>query len=419
MSKVSSSKIQRYSANPYIRTHSVHLLTGIKSLGKKVGNFYTNLFYSLQYEEQQLQKNLNNLLRLGVIKKDLLESINVILTHLETIVRREDNTKEFALETKKEINDILEKIYNELSLRDPKVRPDDLNPDSFSDERKLLLFIIIIYKLKELKNEIYIRFNQMREQQKSMSELKFLKYLDNEKEKILCDYSKLVNIRNFYMKAIKKTPSISLNLLNSFESSSSSSSSSSGSPSGSSSGSSSGSPLYVVALRRRKRYQDNFFVNYADFLINYSKNYNKVKVVSTSPLYPKILTQNFSQFPLASESRVSPKIMSSFLDKYIELIKKMTYPNGNAIEIPFDSNYYNALFDSNYKNSIQEHFYLNHLEGGGRRNKSKSKHTDMNMKDIKELCKANQIKLSKIVNDKTVVYTKKELITKLKRKKLI
>jgi len=54
---------------------------------------------------------------------------------------------------------------------------------------------------------------------------------------------------------------------------------------------------------------------------------------------------------------------------------------------------------------------------GGYRNKSK--HTDMSMKDIKELCKANQIKLSKTVNDARVVYTKKELITKLKRKKLL
>ena len=50
---------------------------------------------------------------------------------------------------------------------------------------------------------------------------------------------------------------------------------------------------------------------------------------------------------------------------------------------------------------------------------NKSKHNDMSIKDIKELCKANQIKLSKKVNDKTVVYTKKELITKLKRKKLL
>ena len=69
--------------------------------------------------------------------------------------------------------------------------------------------------------------------------------------------------------------------------------------------------------------------------------------------------------------------------------------------------------------------------GGNRRNKAKpkakptpkptpkAKHDDMNMKDIKDLCKANQIKLSKVVNEKRVRFTKKELLTKLKRKKLI
>ena len=54
---------------------------------------------------------------------------------------------------------------------------------------------------------------------------------------------------------------------------------------------------------------------------------------------------------------------------------------------------------------------------GGRRNKPT--YDTMTMKDIKELCKANQIKLSRVVNDKRVVYKKKELITKLKRKKVI
>ena len=56
-------------------------------------------------------------------------------------------------------------------------------------------------------------------------------------------------------------------------------------------------------------------------------------------------------------------------------------------------------------------------QNGGRHNKSNN--TDINMKDIRELCKANQIKLSRVVNDKSIVYTKKELITKLKRKKLL
>jgi hypothetical protein len=40
------------------------------------------------------------------------------------------------------------------------------------------------------------------------------------------------------------------------------------------------------------------------------------------------------------------------------------------------------------------------------------------MKDIKELCKANQIKLSRIIDGKRIVYKKKELITKLKRRKI-
>ena len=56
-------------------------------------------------------------------------------------------------------------------------------------------------------------------------------------------------------------------------------------------------------------------------------------------------------------------------------------------------------------------------QSGGRRNYANN--TDINMKDIRELCKANQIKLSRVVNDKSIVYTKKELITKLKRKKLL
>jgi hypothetical protein len=50
--------------------------------------------------------------------------------------------------------------------------------------------------------------------------------------------------------------------------------------------------------------------------------------------------------------------------------------------------------------------------GGGR-------HREMNVKDIKELCKANQIKLSRVVDGKRVAYKKKELMTKLKRKKLL
>jgi len=57
-------------------------------------------------------------------------------------------------------------------------------------------------------------------------------------------------------------------------------------------------------------------------------------------------------------------------------------------------------------------------EGGGRR-RNKSNNIEMKMVDVKRLCKNNQIKLSKTVNGKRIVYTKKDLITKLKRKKLL
>ena len=57
----------------------------------------------------------------------------------------------------------------------------------------------------------------------------------------------------------------------------------------------------------------------------------------------------------------------------------------------------------------------NYNMNGGHYNYS----NNTNMKNIKELCKANQIKLSRVVNGMRVIYTKKELITKLKKKKII
>ncbi len=74
---------------------------------------------------------------------------------------------------------------------------------------------------------------------------------------------------------------------------------------------------------------------------------------------------------------------------------------------------------------IDYYYGKGYQEGGSRRNKAtpkpkaKPQHKDMTMKDIKEMCKANQIKLSKVVEGKRVVFKKKELITKLKRKKLL
>lgn len=78
-----------------------------------------------------------------------------------------------------------------------------------------------------------------------------------------------------------------------------------------------------------------------------------------------------------------------------------------------------------HKSDIDDKYLRGLGYGGSRSNKAtskskaKPKYDDMNMKDIKELCKANQIKLSRVVEGKRVAYKKKELITKLKRKKLL
>jgi len=86
-------------------------------------------------------------------------------------------------------------------------------------------------------------------------------------------------------------------------------------------------------------------------------------------------------------------------------VKAQYVYNDNADAIP-----------SEYREGFGDGF-----KGGSRRNKATPKptHDDMTMKDIKELCKANLIKLSKVVDNKRVVCKKKELITKLKRKKLL
>jgi hypothetical protein len=91
---------------------------------------------------------------------------------------------------------------------------------------------------------------------------------------------------------------------------------------------------------------------------------------------------------------------------------------------------FNKLSEHPYYTGLEKNYKQNTaFKGGNRRNKPKSKAKpkptpkakpdDMNMKDVKDLCKANQIKLSKVVNEKRVRFTKKELLTKLKRKKLI
>jgi hypothetical protein len=106
----------------------------------------------------------------------------------------------------------------------------------------------------------------------------------------------------------------------------------------------------------------------------------------------------------------------SMLNKIESMERDFVYIFEDAKAIK--TNYDLEKFFTKMKNFQETGVYdVRSLVGGRRRNHPK--HTDMKMKDIKELCKANQIKLSRVIDDKRVCYKKKELLTKLKRKKVI
>lgn len=107
----------------------------------------------------------------------------------------------------------------------------------------------------------------------------------------------------------------------------------------------------------------------------------------------------------------------SVLKKTIGLGKDIEYIIEDLVNIKNEDDIYN--FFTKMKNFQKNNVYDERSQTNGGRRCNHPKHTDMKMKDIKELCNANQIKLSKVVGDKRVVYKKKELITKLKRKKVI
>ena len=100
---------------------------------------------------------------------------------------------------------------------------------------------------------------------------------------------------------------------------------------------------------------------------------------------------------------------SKFLFHYSTIINNKEI--GDLINYLDDTEYY---IKRKFKATINRNHYKVYyapLERSGGKSQSQSKR-------IKELCKANQIKLSRIIDGKRVVYKIKELITKLKRKKI-
>jgi len=145
---------------------------------------------------------------------------------------------------------------------------------------------------------------------------------------------------------------------------------------------------------------ENGEITYDDYVMRINKYYDNLFIA-----YPK------REASLRMERNA---ILNSVKHYYNEAMNDHSYRRrrkDTSIRLSHDeSNSTNATFGDHVPLEFQNGYYR---DGGYRRNKA------MTMKDIKELCKANQIKLSKVVDGKRVVYKKKELITRLKRKKLL
>jgi hypothetical protein len=152
------------------------------------------------------------------------------------------------------------------------------------------------------------------------------------------------------------------------------------------------------------------YYTYIDMLYNVIKNENKFSA-----------NDNIKEAALREAIKIGPEELPQ--DQKINKNMQDMYDNNESAE---------DILGYAINNNYGEGYYINngyHIGGGSRRNKptpkskakpkAKPKHEDMTMKDIKEMCKANLINLSKVVEGKRVVYKKKELITKLKRKKLL
>ncbi len=104
-------------------------------------------------------------------------------------------------------------------------------------------------------------------------------------------------------------------------------------------------------------------------------------------------------------------LYSKFLFHYTTIINNEEI--GNLNKYLDDTNRFIETYLNAKINRYHYKVYYAPLERSGGKSKLKSQ-----SKRIKELCKANQIKLSRIIDGKRVVYKMKELITKLKRKKI-
>jgi hypothetical protein len=286
---IQQQKTKKYSTrtNPYRIPTSENVKTGIRNQETLIEDFYTNVSISIKEEESRLIAELKV---------------------LSNTLSPEQKTK--LDEDIHNIDDIRQITFRGI---DGIVRRNDIP----NDLKRIVLLLIIIYKLKEIIIEPAILDDSLRPKRTNRrNEGEYLEYLRRFFDKIAKPYKDMLNIRNAY-----NTESI-----------------------------------YDIEKLER----------YSKFLVGYA---------------------NYAGF---ARNTLTDAIIPSDFTEYI----KKEY---NTLNAKINRHHYKV--------------YYAPLERSGGKSKSKSNR-------IKELCKANQIKLSRIIDGKRVVYKMKELITKLKRKKI-
>jgi hypothetical protein len=152
------------------------------------------------------------------------------------------------------------------------------------------------------------------------------------------------------------------------------------------------------------KYMEEIYKDFVNIINFYSISDDEIKEIKTK--INKIKEKINSQYIIFLNNWLNNIL---YEDKIKTLYsEKLSFIKNNYKDTKIDDTYYNKLYDKNFNPTLK-------ALKGGRHNKSNS----LDMKYIKDLCKANLIKLSTTKNDKRIIYTKKELITKLKRKKII
>jgi hypothetical protein len=194
-----------------------------------------------------------------------------------------------------------------------------------------------------------------------------------------------------------------------------------------------------ISLVGQHIFADNQHVNLLKYIVTnemeefkniFRQIFKVIDEIAYSLFFDKKLNQNDKESIyriLDSFRNEIYKIQDFSYDTIIQILKEV------EVFTPKHETTYKAIF----KEQIESKYLTEYLKtnqppvyelklppSGGRRKPTtkkptKSNHADMNMKDIRRLCKANQIKLSTTKDGVRIIYKKKELITKLKRKKIL